>query len=37
MHTGSATIISTVNGREAKEYDAEINRIYKKRNPKNIV
>ena len=28
MHTGSATIISTVNGREAKEYDAEINRIY---------
>ena len=28
MHTGSATIISTVNGRESKEYDAEINRIY---------
>ena len=28
MHTGSATIISTVNGREEKEYDAEINRIY---------
>lgn len=28
MHTGAATIISTVNGREAKEYGAEINRIY---------
>ncbi len=28
MHTGAAAIISTVNGREAKEYDAEINRIY---------
>ena len=28
MHTGPATIISTVNGHEAKEYDAEINRIY---------
>lgn len=28
MHTGAATIISTISGREAKEYDAEINRIY---------